>query len=281
MEAITEKYKVSEIWIYPVKSLSGIKLKTGVAERTGFRFDRRWLIVDSNNRFLTQREYPEMALIQIGLNEIDGKLISMDFSHKTKISQNYSLVNPVMETGEIVEVQVWDDYVNAVLVKDKINTWLSEILGISCRLVYMPETAQRKVDANYAVNGYEITSFSDGYPYLIIGEEALYLLNSKLENKISINRFRPNLVFNGGLAHEEDNWNQFEINGVLFHGVKNCARCPIPTIDPETSIKGKEPLKKLSKYRFRNNKIYFGQNLLIINLGIISVGDQIKIISRK
>ena len=54
------------------------------------------------------------------------------------------------------------------------------------------------------------------------------------------------------------------------------------TIDPQTGEKkNKEPLLALNRYRKAGNKILFGQNVLISQMGKVSVGDAIEVISRK
>jgi uncharacterized protein len=272
-----EKFILTEIWIYPVKSLAGIPLNEANAQQRGIEHDRRWMIVDENNRFISQREFAEMALIMPLLIIENGFLKSINFTHKRKRIAPFVLINPTVTNKKVHEVTVWDDTVWAAEINDEVNEWLSNRLGTTCKLVYMTDDINRKIESKYAITGNEITSFSDGYPYLIIGEESLKLLNSKLEQPVSMARFRPNLVFAGGQAHDEDAWHSFQINEVHFVGVKNCARCPIPNIDPETSLKCKEPIKTLASYNTRNNKVYFGQNLLIENTGKIKVGDIISL----
>lgn len=271
------KYVLSEIWIYPVKSLSGIQLKQSIVEKRGLKYDRRWMIIDENNRFLSQREIPEMALINVNLVEENNELKSLIFSHKKNKIDTYEYIIPKTNNQKRIEVRIWDDIVEAIEIEDDVNGWLSNILNINCRLVYMPNSTERLVDPKYAIGLKDITSFSDAYPFLIIGDESLKLLNSKLELPITINRFRPNFVFTGGQAHDEDKWGKFSIGSATFVGVKNCARCPIPTINQETSKAGKEPLKTLSTYQFRNNKVYFGQNLLVEKLAEIKLGDIINV----
>ena len=148
------------------------------------------------------------------------------------------------------------------------------MLGLSCHLVYMPDSSLRLVDKDYAQNG-EVTSFSDGFPTLIIGQASLDDLNQRLLMQIPMDRFRPNIVFKGGRAFEEDEMHSFTINGIQFAGVKPCARCVITTIDQVTGEKGKEPLQALSGYRQVNNKVLFGINLLHEGEDIIHVGDVI------
>ncbi len=263
-----KELKLTHINIYPVKSLGGIALNTAIAESRGLRNDRRWMITDTNNKFITQRENPEMALIGTKLDENGFELFHKRFP-ENKIHVPFSI-----STGEECQVQIWEDTCTAIHWNEGADEWLSEVLNSKCKLVYMPDSTHRMVDPNYTKKK-EITSFSDGYPFLIIGSQSLQDLNSKLTEKIPMNRFRPNFVFEGGGEFEEDSWKKFKIGNVNFWAVKPCGRCVITTIDQESGIKNKEPLKTLSTYRTKKGKVLFGQNLITDTGGMISVGDKI------
>ena len=183
------------------------------------------------------------------------------------------------EAKKKLKVTVWEDICEAIEVSNEHNEWFSDMLHFKCKLVYMPDDAERLVDNRYA-NNKEVTSFSDGYPILMIGEATLENLNGKLKETLPMNRFRPNMVFSGGHAHIEDEMQKFSINETSFLGVKPCSRCVITTINQQNAEKGKEPLKTLSTYRTKDNKIYFGQNILHQQNGAISVGDTINIIQQ-
>ncbi len=228
------------------------------------------MLVDSNNCFLSQREFPEMALLQVRLTE-NGLIVE----HKLKKSETVHV--PIStEAKQPVTVQVWSDECKAEIVDPILDEWFSEMLSKKCKLVYMPEFSKRRVDGRYASNK-EITSLSDGYPFLTIGQSSLDNLNARLPEPVPINRFRPNIVFSGGEPFYEDHMKHFSINSVQFFGVKLCARCVITTINQDTASKSHEPLKTLSSYRQKNNKVYFGQNLLHSGEGVINVGDVITI----
>ncbi len=262
-------YKVTAIYIYPVKSLSGISLDSSVVEERGFKYDRRWMLVDESNRFITQRTHPQMALLQPEIK--DDKLIITDKSNKLSplfVPLNYNLEKEIT-------VQVWNDNVNALLYDDDINSWFTEALNFNCKLVYMSKEAKRKVDEKYAAN--KTVGFADGFPFMIIGEESLNDLNSKLKNPVPMIRFRPNIVFSGGEPFDEDGWKSISIGDVQFKVVKPCSRCVITTINPDTAEKGKEPLNTLSKYRKVNGKVNFGMNAVAEKTGVISVGDEITV----
>ncbi|WP_069657894.1 MOSC domain-containing protein [Arcticibacter eurypsychrophilus] len=262
--------QITELYIYPIKSLSGISVNQAEVTTRGFKHDRRWMLVDEHNRFLTQREHPQMALIQVQI-AYSGLLVSH--------AQHRSLEIPFhnLEQNKL-HVVIWDDNCTAVFVGDQQDTWFSTVLNTKCRLVYMPDETKREVDQRYAKPGI-ITSFADGYPFLLIGQASLDDLNARIQLPLPIDRFRPSIVFTGGQPYEEDRMNSFAIAGIRFNGVKLCARCTITTIDQQTGLKDKEPLTTLAKYRLKNNKVLFGQNLIHEGSGHLTIGDQLSILS--
>ena len=261
--------QVSELYTYPIKSLGGIRLNQVEVTDKGFQHDRRWMLIDENKRFLSQREFAIMALLKVAITK-NGLVVT----------NSQTLDNIVIpfepQTKEFCEVIVWDDSMEAIYVSKKTDNWFSKILGNKCRLVYMPDHTTRHVDEKYAPAGFT-NSFSDGYPFLIIGQASLDDLNLKLKEPIPMNRFRPNIVFTGGKAFEEDQMDNFIINNINFYGVKLCARCIVTTIDQDTIVKTKDPLKTMAKYRRRGNDVFFGQNLIHTGNGFISVGDEIEV----
>ena len=261
--------RVSQLFIYPIKSLGGISLDTARVTDRGFQYDRRWMLVDTDNVFMTQREYPAMALIRISV--VEGGLQIVSQLHPEPLFIPYRPFST-----EFAKVCVWEDTCFAQFVSAGADTWFSAALGRACRLVFMPDETLRVTDQKYAPPG-SITSFADAFPFLLIGQASLDELNGRLEHALPMNRFRPNIVFTGGEPFQEDSLREFMIGVVRFSGVKPCARCPIPTIDQETAERGKEPLRTLARYRFRDNKVFFGQNLIHYGVGEIAVGDELVI----
>lgn len=264
---------LSEIYIYPVKSLGGIALKEAEVTDRGLKYDHRWMVVDQNNKFFTQRTHPQMALVAV-----DIKQDNLIFRNK-KSSEQFEIKLDESD-GKKLSVIVWDDTVEALHVNSMIDEWLSQTLNVKCKLVYMPFEANRYVDKQYAANN-EITSFSDAYPFLIIGQSSLDDLNNRLMEKVPINRFRPNFVFTGGFPFEEDVMKKFKIGEVIFYGVKPCSRCVVTTVNQDTAEKKEEPLKTLSSYRSFNHKVMFGMNLLHEGTGRVKVGDNLEVIEIK
>jgi len=259
---------LSEIWIYPVKSLGGISLSQAQLTDRGLEHDRRWLLVDENGTFLSQREHAVLALFQPEMRTSGMVITYRKTGSFIEVPLHYTI------DQSLFTVTVWEDFIQAFEVDEAISAWFSAILGFSARLVYMPDESHRKVDTDYSISSSDVTSFSDAYPFLIIGQSSLDDLNNRLKSPINMSRFRPNFVFTGGEPYEEDTWREFNIDTLLFYGVKPCGRCVMTTIDQERGvISGKEPLKTLAKYRMKGNNVLFGQNLIGPTAGLVTVGD--------
>jgi uncharacterized protein YcbX len=262
---------LSEIWIYPVKSLGGIRLSEAEVEEKGLKHDRRWMVIDENGIFLTQRSFTRMALIDVHITG-QGLLLTYRPRQTDKI-----LIPFLPESPQQLTVKVWDDEVEALTVSSEADAWLSKHLERNVRLVMMPLSSERKADPRYVKNG-ENVSFADGFPFLVISQASLDHLNSQLSEPVEMKRFRPNFVITGTMPHAEDDWQSVRIGNIAFDIVKPCARCVLTTIDPETGTKGPEPLKTLATYRKVNNKILFGQNVVAKNYGLVREGDKLEIL---
>jgi uncharacterized protein YcbX len=264
--------QLTEIWIYPIKSLGGIRLDSAKVLGKGLEFDRRWMLIDQDGVFMTQRTYPQMAMFKLELAAREIKVTKKNASANGFIS--FSADAPAI--GKKIRTKVFDDAVDVIESGTNLSEWFSYHLQVSCRLVSFPESNPRTVDPKYKVND-EHVSLADGYPFLIIGQSSLDDLNARLESPIPMNRFRPNFVFTGGEPFEEDTWREFTIGENQFVGVKPCGRCAIPTVNQETAEKGIEPTYTLSTFRKQEAKILFGQNLVAIDNGTVKTGDKILI----
>lgn len=263
---------LSDIWIYPVKSLQGLRLSNAVIDRRGFKWDRHWMLVDSDGLFVTQRQKPQMALFTVSL-EHEHLLVSFPKKKDLQIELNQL-------TGQKLNVTVWQDSVNADLVGEKADQWFSDCLGETVRLVKMPDEVQRQVDQDYAKPD-DQTGFSDGFPFLMLSRASIDDLNNRIDDKaqlMTVKRFRPNLVINGVEAYAEDNWHKITIGDINFRVVKPCSRCAITTVNPETAVKGSEPLLTLAKYRREGNKVFFGQNVIHDSEGVLRQGDPLSVL---
>ncbi len=264
---------VSQLFIYPVKSLGGISLQQAVITDRGFEHDRRWMLVDEQGTFISQRSRYQMALFRLSAVENGFRVTYEPDGSSMLIAYHHT-------TGPEIRVTVWDDNCTAVLVNAEADAWFSARLNLQCRLVYMTSGSLRPVDERYA-RRQEIVSFADAYPYLLLGQSSLSKLNAKLTEPVMADRFRANIIFTGAEPHFEDQMAELVISGVRFFGVKPCARCVMIGVDQQTAQLQKEPTKTLAGYRTKNKKIYFGQNLIHQGEGILKVGDQIQVIKIK
>lgn len=272
---------VASLHIYPVKSLGGFSVGEARTTDRGFEHDRRWMLVDGNGRFLSQRELPTMACLHC-TPLADGFRV-------TDIRDGATLDLPwEPHSDERRSATIWIDAVDVIEAPSEVSIWFTQKLNQPCALVFMPKTSHRRVDPNYATG---ITSLSDGYPYLIISQASLDDLNTRIRTSsdhpagpssdLGMERFRPNIVIAGGKAFQEDRWKEIEINGTCFSLVKPCARCMIPTICQHTGEKGIEPTRTLASFRRRVTpegavKVEFGMNALAMEDAMIRTGDTVQ-----
>lgn len=261
-----ENVTLSGLYVYPIKSCTGISLQRSGLSATGLRHDRRWMLVDETGEFMTQRAHPRMALIS------------------TRFATEYLIVGaPGMpELGiplrqgpaNLIDVRVFGDTNKGDLVGGEADRWFSEFLEFPCRLVHKPDDDLRLIDSSIAESGDQV-GFADGFAFLLISEASLEDLNSRLEESLPMNRFRPNFVVRGCGPYAEDGWSRLRIGGVPFRVAEPCPRCAITTVDQRTGARGKEPLRTLATYRKSDGEVFFGRNLIHDALGTVRVGDPV------
>jgi len=258
--------RLQDIYCYPIKSAAGFAQNEAEVEPAGLRYDRRWMLVDENDRFVSQRSHPKMALLRVALgNEL---VIHTPGGEVLEIPR---------AEAEVRAVRVWSDNVLARTYSSDINDWLSEFLGVTVRLVRYDQP--RPIDSQYG-QADDIVSFADGYPLLVISQASLDDLNSRLTEPVPMVCFRPNLVVSDCSPYAEDNWKRIRVGSVDFDVVKKCKRCVLPTVDPELGERrdSGEPLKTLSGYRRAERGIYFGMNLIPRASGVIRAGQSIELL---
>jgi uncharacterized protein YcbX len=260
---------LTAIYLYPVKSCRGFAVSSAQLDDWGLQFDRNWMVVTPAGKFLTQRELPQMALIETAL--------SSEALH-LKAPNQAELILPLSgNSGSALKVEVWGDRCQAVDQGEAAANWLSQALGLDCRLVRIGANYNRPVKS--AANAQ--VSFADGYPLLLISEASLADLNQRLPESLLMNRFRPNLVVSGCDAYAEDTWQQVRINQTRFDIAKACERCVITTTDQSSGTRtSPEPLRTLATYRrVKGGGVIFGRNVIHHNRGEISVGSEVEVLN--
>lgn len=259
--------EVAALHIYPIKSCAGMSVASASLDRRGFVGDRRFMVVDDNGVFISQRTVPRIALVVPRI--ADGAIT-------LAVPGMPTVTVPVVEDAPRSSAVVWRDRCAAVDQGDEASQWFTSHLGMPARLVRLADEFMRRVDPVYATRPDDEVSFADAYPLLLIGEASLDDLNARLATPLPMNRFRPNVVVRGAAPYAEDDWRELRIGDVRATAVKPCARCVTTIVDQATGERGKEPLRTLATYRRRGDgEVYFGQNVIHAGEGRISVGDPV------
>ena len=264
---------LSGIHIYPVKALGGISLPEAQLTPRGLLHDRRFLVIDRDGEFITQREQPKMATVW---TEIDQGQLVFSAADMDSVAV---MIEPAEQPSRMV--RVWSSHVPAHPVSAEADAWLSAYLGCDVQLVYMPDSSERRINPDHAPDG-ELVSFADGYPLLIAAESSLADLNQRIVanggRAIPMNRFRPNLVIKDSEPFAEDQLGVIRIGDAVFRAVKRCTRCQVTTTDQASGeVVGPEPLRTLASYRDTANGVIFGMNLIPVNQAVVQIGDQVSL----
>ena len=262
---------LSGLYIYPIKSCRGISLDAWEVDGRGLRLDRRWMLVDGDGRFPSQRELPRMALIGVRLGS-EGLAVD---------APNMPTLDLPLEpaTDDLIPARIWNDVVMASSAGEEAERWFSTFLGVECVLVRLSEGSARPVDPGYGTLDDQV-HLADGFPFLLISEASLADLNARLDRPLPMNRFRPNLVLEGCGPFAEDGWEVVRIGKITFRVVKPCARCIITTVDQATGAKAREPLRTLATFRRDGNEVLFGQNLIHDkDRSTLRVGDPVEVLA--
>ena len=262
--------QVVELTIYPLKSGRGISVDRVELDRFGPAMDRRWMLVDGQGDFMTQRTHPRMHGLGVELTE-EGIRVSAE--------GHGAIVVPRLEPGHAGDeqyVSVWEKDITAPVVPGESAAWFSEFMGEECRVLFVPDDRERRSSGEYMDR--RPLSFADGYQLLVASRASLDELNGRLDAPVDMRRFRPNVVVDGCGPHEEDLWRYVRIGGLDYHGVKPCPRCVLVTVDPDTGDKGPEPLRTLVGYRRQDGYTWFGTNLVHEREGSLAVGDTVEVL---
>ncbi|MDJ0575036.1 MAG: MOSC domain-containing protein [Xenococcaceae cyanobacterium MO_234.B1] len=276
---------VSELWIYPIKSCQGIKLQQAEVTSKGFVWDREMMVISQRGKFLTQRQFPQLAKVQVAIAENTISLSLQDNS-----IEPITFI-PTLQ-GQETEVEIWRDHTIAIDQGDQVAEWFHQVLELQpekqCRLVRQSPQYIRPVNPKIAPDPTPV-SFADGYPVLITTTASLKELNRRItetyqdpELIVPMNRFRPNIVVETELPFDEDNWKLVQVGEIKFAVVKPSSRCIITTVDQQTGNVNrlKEPLRTLGTFRqFGEQGVMFGENMIPQNTGIVNVGDKLQILA--
>lgn len=272
-------FRIESLHVYPVKGARAVDLDTVRVQARGLEGDRAWMLVDADGTFVSQRSVPALTGLAAlwnanGVGGTDGADATGGTLELAWRGDRFTVPQP---TAPAESVRVWDDIVQAIPANEEANSWLSERLGRTFRLFWMPQTTLRQVDPVYAGDDGHGTRFTDGYPVLVTTTGSLRALGLDLP----MNRFRPSIVIDTPDAWMEDAWDRIAIGDVELRLVKPCGRCVVTTIDQDTGVGGKEPLTTLAHLRKKGSNVLFGENALVEKEGTVKVGDRVTVLSTK
>lgn len=252
--------RITGLFSYPIKSGAAVSHAEAEVDDRGLAGDREYMVVDAHGQFLTQREAPPLALVQL---------------------QSGQVVTPIghapVVPSRACTVTVWGYTGPAVDCGEQVADLLSAYVGRACRLVHTGADHGRRSD-----DGRSAVGFADGYPLLLISEESLTDLNARLSVPLPMDRFRPNIVVAGAAAFAEDEWSSVLLAAIPAEVVKPCLRCAITRVDQATGVRGDgEPLRTLGSFRKVKGGVMFGQNVVHASTGILRVGDPVTVLSRQ
>jgi uncharacterized protein YcbX len=261
---------VSHLNVYPVKSCRGVPLGSATLDRWGIQHDRNWMVVDAEDRFVSQRTQPRLSLVEPALGPVRLTLRAPEMP---------ALELPVSgRAGPERTVRVFDDVCRALDQGDGAAEWFSRYLGVPVRLVRIGAGFERGVKESSYPTGADI-AFADGFPLLVLSLASLAALNARLPEPVPMNRFRPNIVLDGCPPFAEDGWKRIRIGQVTFQLVTQCERCVTTTVDQATAEQGKEPLATLATFRRGGGGVVFGRNVVHQDVGTLRVGDVVEVLA--
>jgi uncharacterized protein len=279
---------VSELYVYPLKSCQGIELQQAQVATKGFLWDREMMLVSGSGKFITQRQFPQLAKVKV---EIIESNINLRIEDETLTPITFT---PTL-TGNLIEVEIWRDRLLAIDQGDAVAQWFQQLLNLEpnkvCRLVRQSPEHLRLLESKYASNQEKSLTFADNYPIMLTASASLIELNQRIveihqqaKQAIPMNRFRPNIVVETTEPFVEDTWSVIQIGEIRFTVVKPCSRCIITTIDQQQGAKNqlKEPLNTLGTFRQLSEQgVMFGENMIPQNEGTIKVGDRLEVLQTR
>ena len=267
---------LSAINRFPIKSCRGTSVDSAVVEPWGLDGDRRWMVVDETGEVITAREANRLVLVHPEITSDGLRLTAPDLP---------PLDVPTPDPAGQVPVAIWSSRLTAATAGPEADAWFSKVIERTARLVHLDDPTRRPTSIEFS-EADDRVSFADGYPLLVTTKESLAALNDEVlassateREPLPMTRFRPNVVVSGLEPWQEDDWRRIRIGDAVFRAVKGCARCVLTTIDPDTAVREKEPIRSLAKIRRWDGATWFGVNLVPDTPGVtIRVGDKVEVL---
>jgi uncharacterized protein YcbX len=269
--------ELTSINIYPLKSARRLELTHSQVSPLGLEYDRHWMLVDENNRFISARLHPQLLMLSV---EVSGAGFIATYPGLPGIYVRYPKMN-----ADKVKANIWKDEVTVLDAGEKAAQWFSQMLEKPCRLVWSSLDSARLIKPGKFPElvipaDRRQLAFTDAMPILLTNTASLAALNQQLSRPVNMHRFRPNLVVNGELPWEEEHWPLIQIGELRLQATKTCVRCVMTTYDMENGDRDphNEPLKTLTEiHNEPQREAIFGMQFVALNSAVVKLGDRVKI----
>lgn len=279
--------RVAALYVHPLKSAAGIRVEKITLDERGAVGDRRWLLADPNGEMITARETHRLVLIHpafLSDDRNDGLRLTAPALAPLNVP-----IESIDRTAPTHLIRVWDDDVVAHDAGDMAAAWCTAAAGRPCRLMRLADVDRRPLASRFAGSidpQSRYVAMSDGAPLLLLGMASIDALNARLlesghDDVMDPRRFRANVLLSGTAPHDEDTWRDIRIGAVDLSVGSACTRCVLTTVDPDSAARGHEPLRAFAQYRRTNDGVIFGMNTTHRAAGVVRVGDQVQVLSRR
>ncbi len=257
---------VEQLYEHPIKSCAARPVAAFTLDARGPTGDRRWMLVDADGKFVSQRKFPMLARVNV-VPEPDG----------LRVQDADRTLHVAPPTDGELRVTVWGDACRALDAGDEAAAWFSAVTQHPVRLVRQCDDDDRNVDTRFAEGP---VGFADGFPLLLTTRATLDAIAERSGTASDARRFRPNIVVGGAEAFAEDTWKTVRVGDIVIDLVKPCARCVMVNVDPDAAVAGTQPLRTLAKFRRREGGVMVGQNGMHRTLGHIATGAPVEVLTR-
>ncbi|NLG22042.1 MAG: MOSC domain-containing protein [Actinomycetales bacterium] len=265
--------RITDLRVYPVKSLAGDSVDEAIVEPWGLEGDRRWGLVDEAGEKVTAREVN--ALLGLRAEQVDEDTIRIHDRDGDSI-----LVDTPLGLGPVPVSHARQGFANPA--DEDVNWWIADRVGQPLRLVWQEDPRVRRVSGAHGGLDGDVLSLADAGPLLMVTERSLEQVREWVgepwadeDPATSMVRFRPNVVIDGAEPFAEDAWPTVRLGGVEFRTAEVCDRCVMTQIDPVALTTGKEPIATLARHRKWDGKTWFGTRLVPQGSGVLRVGDEV------
>ncbi len=200
--------KLSNIYIYPVKSLHGISMKSALVQKHGIshglNIDRQFIIIDGKKQMVTGSRFPKLVLIRAQVLPNEVLLLQApgmeDF--QLKIQKN---------GVELIQTDVIGAKCQGLDQGPEIGIWIGKYLAkehMEFKLLYhdyQDKSSSRQLQPKAdpirpMTKETDVPLFANFYGLMMVNEDSIHGVNESLapiQMEVEHSRFRPNLVVKG------------------------------------------------------------------------------------